>query len=307
MYAGEQSYRLMPERIGIKRVLKDLLLLFAIVLTVFALARPQLPGAKDAQEDNQGIEAMLCVDVSNSMLCPDLAPSRLEFTKRTLQTLLSGMKHDRVGIIIFAAKAYVHLPMTTDLKTAQEFVADINVNMLSAQGTAIGVAIQLAKESFSSTKNIGKTIIVLTDGENHEGDALKSAADARDTGIKVQVVGIGTKQGGPIPLDDNGYLRDEIGEVVTTHLNVDMCRDIAQQGGGVFVTSSNHSNIVSSLKTQIDMLPKGNTGQYSSERNTEYYELLAWLILFVLLWELFISERKNKLFGKKLFERNDTF
>lgn len=295
----------MPERVGVKRIFRDLLLLFAFVAIVIALARPQRLGGKAGDEDSRGIEAMICVDVSNSMLCPDLSPSRIDFTKRMLQTLLSDMKHDRVGIIIFAAKAYVHLPMTTDIKTAQEFVADINVNMLSAQGTAIGDAIQLAKGSFSSSKGIGRTIILLTDGENHEGDALSSASDARDAGIKVQVVGVGTKEGGPIPIDGN-YLRDEAGQVVTTHFNPEMCRDIAESGGGAFITSTNYNQVVSSLKTQLEHLPKGNTGNYGASNYIEYYEVVAWLAFILLLWECFVSERKNKLFSKKLFERDGT-
>lgn len=304
-YAGKQVSLLMPECIGIKRLLKDGLLILAASMAIFGLARPQIPNGISDEEDKQGIEAMLCVDVSNSMLCSDLAPSRLEFTKRTLQNLLERMRYDKVGIIIFAAKAYVHLPMTTDLKTAQEFVADINANMLSAQGTAIGEAISLALTSFSSNREIGKSIIILTDGENHEGDAIVSATEAQKAGIKVHVVGIGTKEGGPIPLGPNDYLRDEQGQVVTTHFSPSMCQDIAKTGGGAFITSVSQSNIVSLLEEQIALLPKANTGQQSGNRFTEYYEVLAWLVLFFLLWELLISERKNKLFSKTLFDDNN--
>lgn len=305
-YAGRQAYRLMPERIGIKRLLKDLLLCLAAIVAIVALARPQMPSGVSSEEDRQGIEAMICVDVSNSMLCPDLPPSRLEFTKRTLQTLLSRMKYDKVGIVIFAARAYVHLPMTTDLKTAQEFIADINANMLSAQGTAIGEAITLARTAFSTTREIGKTIIVLTDGENHEGDAIASAADAKKAGIKVQVVGIGTKEGGPIPISGaSDYLKDERGELVTTHFSPSMCRDIAEAGGGAFITSTSQSTIVNALTEQLDGLPKASTGQHSGRSFTEYYQILAWLTLLFLLWELLMSERKNKLFSKTLFDDDD--
>lgn len=304
-YASTQAHRLMPERIGIKRLLKDGLLILAAIVAIIGLARPQIPSGASNQEDRQGVELMLCVDVSNSMLCPDLAPSRLEFTKQTLHTLLGRMKYDKVGIVIFAAKAYVHLPMTTDLKTAQEFIADINANMLSAQGTAIGEAISLASTAFSSNRDIGKSIIVLTDGENHEGDALTSASMAKKAGIKVQVVGIGTKEGGPIPIGANDYLKDEQGQVVTTHYSPSMCRDIAEAGGGVFVSSPKHSSIVSSLEEQIALLPKANTGQHAANSFIEYYELLAWLVLCLLLWELVISERRNKLFSKTLFDGDD--
>lgn len=301
-YAGQQARKIMPDRIGIKRLLKDLLLALAVIVLIVALARPQMPSAMSGEDDQRGVEAIFCVDVSNSMLCPDLAPSRLEFTKRMLQTLLGRMKYDKVGIVIFAAKAYVHLPMTTDLKTAQEFIADINVNMLSAQGTAIGEAITLAQEAFSDDKEIGKTIVVLTDGENHEDDAISSAKGAKEAGVKVQVVGIGTKEGGPIPISSNDYLKDEQGEVVTTHFSPSMCRDIAEAGGGAFITSSNLSSVVSVLEDQIGLLPKANTGQYGSNSYTEYYELLAFLALAFILWELFVSERRNKLFGKRLFD-----
>lgn len=301
-YAGKQAHKLMPERVGVKRLIKDLLISLATLLIIVGLARPQIPNGTSSEEDRLGTEVMLCIDVSNSMLCPDLAPSRLEFTKHALQALLGRMKYDKVGIVIFAAKAYIHLPMTTDLKTAQEFVADINVNMLSAQGTAIGEAISLARTAFSSNKEIGKSIVILTDGEDHEGNAIVSATEARKAGIKVQVVGIGTKEGGPIPIDLSNYLKDEQGKVITTHFAPSMCRDIAQAGGGVFIASNNHNTIVSSLEDQIALLPKANTGLYNPNSFTEYYELLAWSTLLLLIWELIVSERRNKLFSKTLFD-----
>lgn len=241
---------------------------------------------------------MICIDVSNSMLCPDLAPSRLDFAKRSVQRLLERMQSDKVGLIVFAGKAYMQLPITTDLKTAQEFLANITPTMLSAQGTAIGEAIGLAVQSFSSRDDIGKTIIVMTDGEDHEGDAIEGATAAAQQGIKVQVVGIGTADGGPIPVADGQYLKDEEGQVVTTHFNPEMCRSIAEAGQGSFVTSTNQNELVGALHQELDKLPKANTGRLEESGYLELYEVWAWLALILLIAECFIAERRNRILMK---------
>lgn len=299
-YASNPEMRttLMPERVGRKRLMRDLMLILSFAALVIVLARPQMPGNKQEGEDRRGIEAMICIDVSNSMLCPDLAPSRLNFAKRSVQRLLERMQSDKVGLIVFAGKAYIQLPITTDLKTAQEFLANITPSMLSAQGTAIGEAISLGIQSFSSREDIGKTIIVMTDGEDHEGDAIESATAAAKQGIRVQVVGIGTAEGGPIPVADGQYLKDEDGQVVTTHFNSDMCRSIAEAGQGSFVTSTNQSDLVEALYQELDKLPKANTGRLDHSGYLELFEVWAWLALVLLVAECFIAERRNRILMK---------
>lgn len=290
----EMKQLLMPERVGRKRIIRDALLLLALGALVVVLARPQKAGKRAEGEDRQGIEAMICIDVSNSMLCPDIAPSRLEFAKRSIQKLLDKMSGDKVGIIVFAGQAYVQLPITTDHRTAQEFLSDITPSMLSAQGTAIGEAISLSLSSFSSRKDIGKTIVVLTDGEDHEGDALEAAKQAAKQGVRVQVVGVGTAEGGPIPVGQGQYLQDEEGQVVTTHFNAEMCSSVAQAGEGSFITTTDQNDLVDALHKELDKLPKANTGKVDTSGYIELYEIWAWIALVLVLVELFISERRNR-------------
>lgn len=304
--APEMRIVLMPHRVGRKRLIRDLICLLAFVALVIVLARPQMPGAKQVGEERQGIEAMICIDVSNSMLCPDLPPSRLDFAKRSVQHLLDRMQSDKVGLIVFAGQAYVQLPITTDLRTAAEFVADLTPTMLSAQGTAIGEAITLATQAFSTRTDIGKTIIVMTDGEDHEGEAEMAAASAAKQGIKVQVVGIGTEQGGPIPVGQGQYLKDEAGQVVTTHYNAQMCAALASAGGGSFISTTSRSELVEALHRELDKLPKANTGRVDRSGYVEHYEVWAWLALILLIGEFFISERRNRMLMKyKLFNNED--
>ena len=228
---------LTPLASGKKYVLRDLALLVAGALMIIVLARPQAISQVDAQDDDKGIEAMICLDISNSMLCQDVAPSRLDFAKRTISRLLERMHSDRVGLIVFAGSAFVQLPITTDLSTAQDFLSDISPSMLSDQGTAIGQAITLARQSFSDRRDLGKSIIVLTDGEDFEETAIQAAKDAAKEGIHINVVGIGSDQGGPIPTAE-GNLTDESGNMVVTRFNPDMCQQIADAGAGIFVASS---------------------------------------------------------------------
>lgn len=290
----EMKQLLAPDRVGRKRIIRDVLLLLALGALVVVLARPQKVGKKVEGEDRQGIEAMICIDVSNSMLCPDIAPNRLEFAKRSIQKLLDQMSGDKVGIIVFAGQAYVQLPITTDHRTAQEFLSDITPSMLSAQGTAIGEAISLSLASFSSRKDIGKAIVVLTDGEDHEGDAIDAAKQAAKRGVRVQVVGVGTAEGGPIPVGQGQYLKDEEGQVVVTHFNTEMCSSIAQAGQGSFISTTDQSELVDALHRELDKLPKANTGQVDTSGFIELYEVWAWIALVLVIVELFISERRNR-------------
>lgn len=287
----------MPERIGRKRLTRDALFLSAIGFIIIALARPQTPGKTSKMEDQRGIEAMICIDVSNSMLSNDVAPSRMSFAKKTISELLSQMKSDKVGIIIFAAEAYVQLPITTDISTAQEFLSDVSPAMLSAQGTNIADAIQIAQTAFSDRKDIGKSIIIVTDGESHEGGAEEAATLAAREGIRVNILGIGTEKGGIIPQGDQ-YLKNDSGQIVTTRLNTDMCRVIAQAGDGGFFAGNNQRELVSALKKQLDRLPKAAIGQIDRAGYIEHFAPWVLSAMILLILELFISQRRNRLWRR---------
>ena len=249
----ELGQALAPLASGKKYVLRDLLLLIAGALIVVVLARPQLAGSSDQGTDDKGIEAMICLDISNSMLCQDVAPSRLDFAKRSISRLLENMRSDRVGLIVFAGSAFVQLPITTDIATAQDFLSDISPDMLSDQGTAIGQAIMLARQSFSDRKDLGKAIIVLTDGEDFEDNATEAAK----AGIHINVVGIGTDKGGPIPTSE-GNLTDDSGNMVITRFNPEMCQQIADAGAGIFVSSTSQSTVVKEVEKQLEELPRAS-------------------------------------------------
>lgn len=288
---------LMPQRIGRKRLTRDILFLCALALVIVALARPQEPSKESRHEDQRGIEVMICIDVSNSMLSTDIPPSRMSFTKRTIARLIDQLSSDRVGIIIFAANAYVQLPITSDHSTAQEFLSDVSPQMLSAQGTNIGEAIRLAQSAFSDRKDIGKTILVFTDAEDQEEGSAEAAAEAAEAGIKVNVIGIGTPEGGPIPMPE-GYLKDDDGEVVTTRLNAEVGRDVASKGNGSFITSSKEGEVLELIHSELDHLPKAALGHVDRAGYVEHY--LPWIAaaIVLLLIESFISQRRNRLWRR---------
>ncbi len=305
-YSPQKSMRdlLMPERVGIKRIIRDILLLIALACLIIAIARPQKMGSRTQDEEQKGIEIMFCIDVSNSMLSQDIAPSRISFTKTAITKLLSDMTGNKVGIVVFANNAYVQLPITTDLRTAQEFLQDVSPTMLSAQGTNIAKAIDLAKSAFSERTDIGKSIIVVTDGESHDGGAEESAQEANKKGIKVSIIGVGTERGGVIPIDGS-YLKDpDTKEPVTTRLNSQMCKDIAIAGGGSYIHGTNINKVVQNVNQELNSLPRASVGKINRSGYIEYYTpwiILALLLLFI---ELFISQRQNKIFNReKLFSR----
>lgn len=294
---------IMPLRIGRKRLLRDALLLLAGSALIFALARPRVPSKTSTDEQLKGIELMLCLDVSNSMLSPDFAPSRMSFVKRAVSRLISERMNDRIGIIIFAADAYVQLPITSDLNAAQEFLLDVSPQMLSAQGTNIAGAIELARGAFSDRKDVGKAIIVFTDAEDHAEGAKEAAEQVAGLGIKVSVVGVGTQEGGIIPMPQ-GALKDEEGQLVTTRLNPELAQSIAVAGGGSYISSANETEVLRELQLALDQLPKAVLGARDTSGYTEYYDVWVWIAVGLLLVEVFISQRRNRLWAKyNIFHR----
>lgn len=289
----ELGKKLTPLASGKKYVLRDLLLLAAGALVIVVLARPQLRNQSESTEAGQGIEAMICLDISNSMLCEDIAPNRLEWAKRSITQLLDKMRTDRVGLIVFAGSAFVQLPITTDLAAAQEFLADISPDMLSDQGTAIGDAITLARQSLSERKDLGKAVIVFTDGEDFEGNALESAKAASSAGAKVEIIGVGTEKGGPIPTPQ-GNLTDDQGQMVITHFNAEKCKEIAEAGGGAFITSSSTTGVVQAIQKELESLPRGTLTNTNNQSAIEAFEPWLWTALVLLLIEFFVMGRKNK-------------
>lgn len=289
---------LMPDVSQYRPAVKFWLSLAALACVAFALARPQF-GSKKETVTRQGIEAVIALDISNSMLAEDIAPNRLEKAKKIISRLIDKFENDKVGLIVFAGDAFVQLPITNDFISAKMFLETISPALISRQGTDIGGAINLAMKSFTPNEKVGKAIIVITDGENHEGSAEEAAKAAAEKGMNVYLLGIGSLEGAPIPVPGtNDYRRDKGGNVVVTKLNEQMAQSIAQAGGGAYIRVDNTNNAQKVLESEVNKLAKADL---STEVYTEYdeqFEFVAWIAFLLLAIEALI------LTGKSRYTRN---
>lgn len=291
--------RLMPNASIIRPQLKFYMLMVVLVLIVVALARPQF-GSKLQTAKKQGVEAMIVLDVSNSMMAQDIQPNRLERSKLILSKLIDDMVDDKIGLIVFAGDAFVQLPITSDNVSAKMFLSSITPNLVPRQGTAIGTAIDLAIRSFGPNESeAGRTIIVITDGENHEDDAVGAAKLAQEKGITVHVVGMGTPEGTPIPVGGTmSFRKDKDGNVVVSKLNEAMCRQIAEAGSGIYVRADNTNTALKAVLGQIDEMQKGNLETKSYAEYDEKFFIFVWIALFLLVIEFYVFNRQNKALNK---------
>lgn len=289
----------MPNVSYFRPQLKFYLQLLAMVLLVIVLAQPQF-GSKEEKVKKNGIEVMIALDVSNSMLAQDIQPSRLLKAKQILSQLIDRMQDDRVGLIVFAGNAYVQLPITADYSGAKLFLSSINTGMVPYQGTSIGSAIDLAIKSFGTKKtNAGRVIIVLTDGENHEDDAVAAAKLAASNGIQVHVVGMGSAEGGPIPIGGTvSFKKDRDGNVVVSKLNEQMCAGIAQAGGGLYVRADNSDAALRNITKQLDNLATAETEEKVFSQYNEQFQSFAIIALLIMFFEFLVFARKNKWFNR---------
>lgn len=269
---------------------------------IIMLARPQF-GTKVEKIKRSGIEVIIALDISNSMLAEDVVPNRLDKAKALISRLVNGFNDDKVGLVVFAGDAFTQLPITSDYISAKMFLESISPSLISSQGTNIGEAIRLSLNSFTPQEEVGRAIIVITDGENHEGGAIEAAKEATEKGIKVFILGIGSPEGAPIPLEEtNDYRKDGEGNIIVTALNESMCREIAQAGNGVYIRVDNSSSAQSLLQKEIDKLTKSDLESTVYSNYNEQFHAIAWIILFLLIVEVLILERKNPLFKNfKLF------
>ncbi|NDV59969.1 VWA domain-containing protein [Bacteroides sp. 519] len=287
---------LMPNVSKYRPDVKFWLIFAAIALFAVLLARPQF-GSKTETVKRSGVEVIIALDISNSMLAQDAQPSRLDRAKRLISRLVDQLNNDKIGLIVFAGDAFTQLPITSDYISAKMFLESINPSLISKQGTAIGAAINLANRSFTPQEGVGRTIIVITDGENHEGGTIEAVKAAREKGIQVSVVGVGTPEGAPIPIaGTNDFQKDNEGNVVVTRLNETMCQEIAQEGQGVYAFLDNSNSAQRAITGQIDNLAKSDVETTIYTDYNEQFQAVAWLILLLLLIELLILECKNPLF-----------
>ena len=280
-----------------KPFIKFLLLSLAFVFIVVGITNPQI-GSKLEEVKREGVDIFIALDVSNSMRAEDIRPSRLERSKQSIFRLLDKLQNDRIGLIVFAGKAYVQLPLTTDFGAAKLFLSTIETDMVPTQGTAIGAAVELASKSMDDKDNKHKVLIVITDGENHEDDALSETKKAAEKGIIVHTIGMGSVNGGPIPMYNSahvktGYLKDGSGNVVVTKVDESMLQLIAGAGKGKFIRSSNSEDGLSHILEEINKMEKKN---YGSKIFTDYEDrfqyFLAVAFLFLIL-EIIIGQKKS--------------
>jgi Ca-activated chloride channel family protein len=298
--------QLMPDASKSRPIWKFSLLLIALVLLIVAAARPQF-GQKEKTIKRQGIEVMVALDISNSMLAEDVAPNRLDRAKQMLSKMIDNMVDDKVGLVVFAGEAFTQLPITCDYVSAKMFLNTITPNLIQTQGTAIGTALQTAITSFGSTESeAGRAIILITDGENHEDDAIAAAKKAHELGIKVFVIGIGKPEGAPIPKPGtNDYFKDRQGQVVVSKLNEEMCQQVAQAGSGVYVRCDNTNTAMRALQRELDHIATSELESTVYADYNEQYQSFALIALFLLIIEFFIMSRKNhRLKQMDLFKEN---
>lgn len=281
-----------PARVRTKFILYTL----AVVFLVLAAARPQV-GSKLREEHQKGIEMMLVVDVSNSMLAEDFEPNRLDRTKFAIDRVVESMKQDRIGVVAFAGEAQVQLPITSDYRMARAFARKLSPAMVRTQGTDLGAAIKLASMSFSSQSEGSRVMILITDGENHESDALEAAQAAAEKGIAIYTIGIGTPEGAPIMIGGD-YLTDENGDMVVSKLDEKMLQEIASATGGAYVRATKQSIGLKEIVDRLKELDESDLATTRFEAFDEQYQYPLAVALLLLLVEWLILDRRNPLLAR---------
>ena len=298
----ELMEQLMPNASHVRGHVKFGLLLLALSLLIISSARPQF-GQSERTEKRQGIEAVIALDISNSMLAEDVAPNRLDRAKQMMSKLIDQMVDDKIGVVVFAGDAFIQLPITCDYVSAKMFLNTIKPELIKTQGTAIGQALNTSMRCFGTLNpedektiaNANRAIILITDGENHEDDAVAVAQRASELGIKIIVVGIGKPEGSPIPMPGtNDFRKDREGRVVVSKLNEQMCREIANAGNGIYVRCDNTNTAMKTIEKEIDKIA---TQEIETQVFTDYneqFQSFALIALLIILADFFIFNRKNK-------------
>lgn len=298
--------QLMPRYSPLKRAWKFVFFILAFFFLVLGIANPQI-GTKLEEIKREGIDLIIALDVSNSMMAEDLSPNRLERAKRAMLQLLEELHSDRIGIIVFAGQAYTQLPVTTDYAAAKLFLNTVDTDAVPTQGTAIGAAVELAEESFNYEDGGNKALIIVTDGENHEDDAIEASRSAAEKGIRIFTIGMGTPMGSPIPVIRNGrkmgYRQDGQGNTIVSSLNEAMLREIAGIGNGTYTRATNSSLGFERILDQLSGLKKN---EFESQVYTDYEDRFQFFLgaaFFFFMLFMIMGEKKSKWKEKiKLFE-----
>lgn len=296
---------LMKDVSRLRTEVKFWLLQFSLLFLVIALARPQY-GTKVETRKRSGIEAIIAMDISNSMLAEDVRPNRLEKAKMMIANLVDHMTDDKIGLVIYAGQAYVQLPITSDYVSAKLFLETISPSLIEMQGTDIAAAIDLASKSFTNRQGVSRAIFVITDGEDNEGGAVEAARAAAQKGIHVYVLGVGQPTGAPIPVPGTGrYIIDNEENTVMSRLNEDMCREIANAGQGNYIYVDNSSSAQKKLDKYVENLGRTELESSVFSEYDEQFQGFLLLSLLFLLMDVFILERENHVLQRfTFFSRN---
>jgi Ca-activated chloride channel family protein len=298
--------KMIPEVSFTRPGLKFIFFTVAFASLVIGAANPQI-GTKIEEGKKSGADLMILLDVSNSMLAGDLSPNRLENAKRAISQLIDNLHNDRIGIIIFAGEAYVQLPITTDYSAAKLFLNNISTDIVPTQGTAIGAAIDMGMKSFDFVNGTSKAMVLMTDGENFEDDAIASAKRATEKDVAIHVIGLGSVEGAPVPIYQNGnpigFRKDEKGQTVITKLNEQMCKEISEAGNGVYVRASNANSGLGIVMNQIGKMEQKTFDSKVFKNYEDRFQFFLGFALILLVVEFFISSKRNlKLSELNLFE-----
>lgn len=294
--------QLMPDVSSSRKSLKFWLMIATLALLIVMLARPQM-GTKISQEKRKGIEVIISLDISNSMRAEDVVPSRLDKSKMLVENMVDNFTNDKVGLVVFAGDAFIQLPITSDYVSAKMFLQNTDPSLIATQGTDLAGAIELSSKSFTQQDKVGRAILIITDGEDHEGGAIEAAEKARKNGIRVFVLGVGSTKGSPVPDGNGGYMKDNSGQEVISALNEEMCKQVAQAGGGAYIHVDNTSLAQRQLNDELTKLQKGDISSVVYSEYDEQFQAVGILVLILLIIEMLILERKNPFFKKiRLFK-----
>ncbi len=300
---SELQHRIMPQASKAKTWLKLSIYSLALVAFILGIANPQI-GSKTEEVKRQGIDLMIALDISNSMNAEDLSPNRLERAKRSLKELLTYLKSDRIGIVVFAGEAFVQLPITTDYSAAKLFLDNIQPDLIATQGTDIGNAIGLCLKSFDFDSPTSKAIIVISDGENHEEQSISMAEEAASKGVVVHSIGMGSVEGAPIPLYSRGqqlgFKKNQEGNTVVTKLNEEMLAELASVTGGIFIRASNAESGIAYIFDEVERMEKVEIGTKIYTDYEDRFQFLLLPALILLIIELIIPNTKS-IWWEKLF------
>lgn len=292
----EMLDNLMPDASKYKPAIKITLMMLAIASLIIALARPR-HGEKEVKETREGIEIMIAVDVSRSMLASSTDDpkgiSRLDRAKYLFGNLINNLENDKVGLVVYAGSPQLQLPITNDFLSAKIYINELSTSMINEQGTDIGAAIDMALQGFSPNEDVKKAIILLTDAEDHEQQAEAIAEKASQAGVQVNVIGVGTVKGAVIPIGNNSseFLKDETGTPVTTRFNAEAAKMIADKGNGNYI-NGNDSDAAQQMVKLLDQIEKTDLGTVKYKASAERFYIFLWIAFALIFIDIFVLDSK---------------